>query len=215
MPVRLRKVERIGRGVDDAVAAGVDANRAANVEVSRRVHVEAHLAVVGVDEHVVGPALDLHMAIGFQFGGRFVVHGLVGGQNVIAVAHHNPARAGPHVAQQRLRAGGQVDRNARLRCGLRPGDGHQFLAGIVGEPVRKLCRRRVGTGIGNGCCRRRLPAEMCGTKSQRQRQQRDRHSVARMHPRTKAQHNKSGLSMMGRASGAVGAISQRKVRCRD
>ena len=87
----------------------------------------------GVDEHVVGPAGDLQMAVGFEFRGRPVVDHVVGANHVIAVVDH-------HVASQRERIAGPLlvfrfpfhgssGFGRRFRHGLR----HQFLAGIVGQ----------------------------------------------------------------------------------
>ena len=53
------KQQRVGGGVDDGVAGGAHALRAVDVVEAGGVHVQAHVAVVGVDEHIVGPAGNL------------------------------------------------------------------------------------------------------------------------------------------------------------
>ena len=153
------------------------------------------------------------MTLGFEFRGRPVVDRFVGAQNVIPVMDHHSARAGPEVAFIRLRAGRQQRGNAGLRRRFGLGYGHQLKAGLVG----KLLRRSLGAGIGTGSGRRRrLPVQVDGKKSRQQRQQRDHHSVTRVHPRTKAQHNKSGRQLMGRAPSVSGSRqSSRNMKLRQ
>ena len=107
-----------------------------HVVIARCMHVQPHIAVRGVDEHVVGPAGNLQMAVGFQFGGCPVVDHFVGTDHVIAVMAHHIAGKGQRIANPVLLFGLPLDGSPGSGLRLRHGQGHQFLAGVVGERVR-------------------------------------------------------------------------------
>ena len=73
-----------GGGVDDGTCCVADALGAGDVVKAGGVHVEAHVAVGGVDEHVVGSARNLQMAFGLKLRGGLVVDDLVGAEDVVA-----------------------------------------------------------------------------------------------------------------------------------
>ena len=113
--------------------AAAHALRAVDVVKAGGVHVEAHLAVRGVDEHVVGSAGKLQVAFRLQLRGGLVVDDLVGAENVVAVVDDHVAGEGQVVADAASGAGLPLDGHAGCGLGLRLGDGQNLLAGIVGE----------------------------------------------------------------------------------
>ena len=128
-----RKQKWTGGGIDDRAAGGADALRAVDLVEAGGVHVEPHVAVVGVDEHVVGAAGNLNVALRLHLGCGAVVDHLVSVQNVIAVVKLDASGTGPDVAFPFLVVGGGDDRNARDRLWFRLSDGQHFLVRIVGK----------------------------------------------------------------------------------
>ncbi len=102
-----------------------------HVEIARGVHIQPHIAVIGVDQHIVGPAGNLQVAFRLQLRGGLVVDHLVGAQNVVAVVDHDIAGEGPGVAHAALVLGLPDDRHAAGRLRLRLGYGQNLLAGVV------------------------------------------------------------------------------------
>src|SRR5271170_6210712 len=51
------KQKWIGVGIDHSAAGAANALRAADLKEAAGMHVEAHVSVIGVDEHVIGAAL--------------------------------------------------------------------------------------------------------------------------------------------------------------
>jgi hypothetical protein len=125
--------QRISGGVDDRVAGAAHALRAVHVVEARRMHVQPHVPVRGVDEHVVGAAGELDMTLRLELGGGSVVGCLVGANYVVAVMDKHVAGEGDDVAGLLLLFRVQIDGNAPGRQGFRLRNGHQLLAGIVGE----------------------------------------------------------------------------------
>ena len=108
-----REQERGGRGIDHRVPHGVHALRSVHVVEARGVHVEPHVAVRGVDEHVVGPAGKLQMAVGFEFrGGAVVGQRIAGPVLVLCLPLHG---------------------SSGFRRRFRHGQWHHLLAGVVGQ----------------------------------------------------------------------------------
>ncbi len=91
-----------------------------------------------MDEHVVGTAGELDVALRLQFRGGLVVDDLVGVQNVIAIVDHHPARERPGVAHAGLVL--RLPLHGYAGCGrrFRLGDGQNLLAGIVRQSGGKL-----------------------------------------------------------------------------
>ena len=83
--------QRSGGGEDRGAPDAAHALRAAHVVEARGVHVQAHIAVRGGDEEVVGPAGNLEMAVGFKLRGRPVISDIVGANHVIAVVNDDLA----------------------------------------------------------------------------------------------------------------------------
>ena len=116
--------------------------RPVHVVEARGMHVEPHIAVRGVDKHVVGPAAQLQMAVGFQFRGRPVVGHVVGANHVIAVVDHHVAGKGQRITGPllvfRLPFHGSSGFRRRFRHGL----WHQLLTGIVGQIAGQVRHNR-------------------------------------------------------------------------
>ena len=104
-----------------------------HVEVARGVRLQPHLASRGVDEHIVGAAGNLQVALRLQFRGGLVVNDLIGAQNVAAVVDHHRAGERPGIALAALALGLPFDRSAAGGRWLRFGHGQNLLAGIVGQ----------------------------------------------------------------------------------
>ncbi len=118
-------------------------------------HVQPHVAVRGVDEHVVGPAGNLQVAVGFQLRGLPVVGHVVGANHVVAVVDHDVAGqcqsvARPHLPQC-LPFHWRAGRRRRFRCGQR----HQLLPWVVRQRVCNPTRQRIGSFL-HLCTARRL-----------------------------------------------------------
>jgi hypothetical protein len=113
------KQERIGGGVDDRASGTAEALRAVHLVEASGVHVEPHVAVIGVDEHIVGAAGNLNVAFGLHLGCGAVPDDLVGMKNVIAVVKLGVAGAGPDVSLPVLLIGADQDGNAGGWLGLR------------------------------------------------------------------------------------------------
>ena len=90
------------RGIHNCVPHRPHALRSAHVVIARGMHVQPHVAVRGVDEHVVGPAGDLQVSVGFQFGGVPVVAHFVGANHVIPVVDDDVAGQCDSVARPLL-----------------------------------------------------------------------------------------------------------------
>ncbi len=148
--------------------------------------IQAHVAAVGVDEHIVGPAGDLQVAFRLQLRGGLVVDDLVGAQNVVAIVDHHIAGQGPcHRPRGHAGAGLPLHRYAACRRRLRLGHGQNLLAGIVrqggGKPgagsalagaIRGGCARSISVFDGRGCrIGQRLPPKLQVTEGQH----RDKH----------------------------------------
>ena len=174
--------------------------------------------MIGVDEHIVGAAGHLEVAFRLQLRGGLVVNRLVGAENVIAVMDDDIAGEGQDIVRPGLAVGVPLDGHADRGRGLGLGDGQNLLAGIVGKRRGKLGVGIVRAGrdwsgrggAGGGLRRRRqrigrrLPPKLQVTEGQ----QREKHEATRTHPRTKAQHNKSGLLWMGRGPRCSGSKEQ-------
>ena len=128
-----REQQRVRRRVHHRVPHGVHALRPVHVVEARGMHVQPHVAVRGVDEHVIGPAGHLQMAVGFQLGGRPVVGHVVGANHVIAVVDHHVAGKGQRIAGPVLVLRLPFHGSSRLRRRFRHGQWHQLLAGVVGK----------------------------------------------------------------------------------
>jgi hypothetical protein len=99
-----------------------------------------------VDEHAVGAALELEVAVSLEDGGELVVDDLVGMEDVGAVVDHDVTFEGENVADAGLTVGIQLDRNAAGGGRFWFGHGNYFLAGIVGELTGSVGRGRAGDG---------------------------------------------------------------------
>jgi hypothetical protein len=128
------------------VARGAHAFGSGDLVEAPGVQVKAHVAVIGVDEDVVGAAGELDVAFGVHFRGVLVVDDLVSFENVVAVVKLDAPDAGPHVADQGLAVGRGLDGgpgDLRLRFGHR----QQLLIRIVGQRVGgRLCGGVLGRG---------------------------------------------------------------------
>ena len=65
-------------------------------------HVEAHVAVGGVDEHAVGAAGHLEVAVSLEFRSGLVIDDLVGAEDVVAVVDDDMPVEGEHVTDAGL-----------------------------------------------------------------------------------------------------------------
>jgi hypothetical protein len=68
--------------------------RAAYIVKARRVRVEAHIAVGGLDEHIVGAAGQLKISVGFELSRFLVVDHAIGAKDVVLVVNHHIAAQG-------------------------------------------------------------------------------------------------------------------------
>jgi hypothetical protein len=87
--------------------------------------------VSGVEQHAIGAAGDLKVAIRFEFGGGLAIDNLVGAENVIAVMHDDMAVEGDRVANPGLAVGIQLNRHSARRSWLRLRNGNHLLTGVV------------------------------------------------------------------------------------
>ena len=97
-----REEERVGSGINDGAAGGTDSDGAVHFEEARGVHVKAHFAIGSVDEHVVGPASNLQMALRVELGGRLVVDRFVGAEDVVLVVDDDVSGEGQDIADSAL-----------------------------------------------------------------------------------------------------------------
>ena len=77
-----------------------------HIEIARGMQIQAHVAAVGVDEHVIGPAGNLQVAFRLQLRSGLVVDNLVGAQNVVAIVDHYPAGQRSDIAQRPMTGAG-------------------------------------------------------------------------------------------------------------
>jgi hypothetical protein len=125
--------KRVGCGVDDGTAGAADAKRPGHVVETRGVHVQPHVAVLGLNEHIVGAAGKLQMALGFKLRSGLVIDHLLSAQDVIAVVDHHIAGEGPEIADPGLALGLPLDRHSGRGFGFGLSYGENLLAGVVGK----------------------------------------------------------------------------------
>ena len=99
-------------------------------------HVQPHVAVRGVDEHIIRAARQLQMSVRLKFGCLSVVDHAVGAKDVILVMHH-------HIAGQRQGLAGPylllcfpLHGRSGYWLRFRRSHGNQFLIGIVWDRSR-------------------------------------------------------------------------------
>ena len=112
-----REKEGVGGGVNNSTTGIAHTHRAIDIIEPRRVHVEAHLAVRGADQHIVGSAGDLEVAFSVQFRGGLVVHSLISAKNVVPIVDHHVAAECQEIAGPCLAQGLQLERHSGAGSG--------------------------------------------------------------------------------------------------
>ena len=127
------KKEWRGGGINRRAAQRAHTLRTMHAEIARGVHIQPHIPIIGVEEHIIGSASHLQVAVRVQLRGGLIIDNLVGMQNVVAIVDHHPAGQGPGVSHASLSLGLPFHRHAAWRYWLRLGYGKNLLAGVVRE----------------------------------------------------------------------------------